>query len=854
MPSAGHSIFAADESPAICRRFEVAQALLVRDVELRSAARAGSTSGSCSATGPAACRHRRDDVGRARAVPAGEVVHVTAAPSIRASGRSSRCSGCGPPPRRVRPDELMTARRARRADGGRPARAHRDGPEPAPAAAARGGVRRGVATWASYRDAPAAKRYHQAYRHGLLEHSLTVAQAVGAISATFPGIDRDVAVTGALLHDIGKLEAYEVAGRRDRHVRPRTAVRRDPARLLPRPPRDRAPRRLPAELAQAVLHIILSHHGSLEHGSPVVPCTREATLVHMIDNLGGRLGSFDRLEKELPDGRAAGRATTGRSAAAPTSPRAPTSASASRLARCASRARPAPLACQICANSAPTVARARARARPDYSCSADGQGHGEADPPAVADLLPDGRAAPGDRAGDPARRRGLQRDERGRVRAPLLRRPLRARGARDRAARSRSRSTGWSSRRPTRCRPRTSTCRRSSSPTRSWPRCSTALHLLDGEFAYAEPLRLALQQISWGRPSPLNAPEQHTVALGITGSAGGHEVSQRLAKIETAIFRRKTIVFDYYTMERDEVGTRRVDPYQLLYQGGQFYLVGRSHERDAIRVFRLSRIRGKVGYATKAEHDFQRPADFDPRAYANRIDWQFGEPIGDGRGLDRAADRLADRAPLRPLRRDAAPRRTTASRVLHHAVRERAPADRVGARPRRERAHPRAARAGRRAARAGRVAHRAPHRRARPWRSPPQPVRAAPAPARARAASEHGNGHHPDAAIRPERFARLVTLASILIDAGRAGRRLDARRAVPCAQALRAGAARGHLGAQRRQLRRRHLRPLCRDPRRRDDRGRSRALRRLVRPPGPAAAGRGQGADRRHRPDRRAHP
>src|SRR5207248_8941657 len=60
----------------------------------------------------------------------------------------------------------------------------------------------------------------------------------------------------------------------------------------------------PAELAAAVLHIILSHHGQLEHGSPVVPCTREATLVHMIDNLGGRLGSFDRLEKELPPGRA----------------------------------------------------------------------------------------------------------------------------------------------------------------------------------------------------------------------------------------------------------------------------------------------------------------------------------------------------------------------------------------------------------------------------------------------------------------------------------------------------------------------------------------------------------------------
>ena len=52
-----------------------------------------------------------------------------------------------------------------------------------------------------------------------------------------------------------------------------------------------------------MLHIILSHHGSLAHGSPVVPCTREATLVHHIDNLGGRLGSFDRLEKELAPGQ-----------------------------------------------------------------------------------------------------------------------------------------------------------------------------------------------------------------------------------------------------------------------------------------------------------------------------------------------------------------------------------------------------------------------------------------------------------------------------------------------------------------------------------------------------------------------
>jgi 3'-5' exoribonuclease len=156
--------------------------------------------------------------------------------------------------------------------------------------------------WAGYRVAPAAKHYHQAYEHGLLEHSLGVAQAVSAISATFPGIDRDVAVTGALLHDIGKLEAYTDdpsnidltdAGRLHGEIalgyyRIRRAMEEIDG--------------FPAELAQAVGHIILSHHGSLEHGSPVVPCTREATLVHMIDNLGGRLGSFDRLEKQLPPG------------------------------------------------------------------------------------------------------------------------------------------------------------------------------------------------------------------------------------------------------------------------------------------------------------------------------------------------------------------------------------------------------------------------------------------------------------------------------------------------------------------------------------------------------------------------
>jgi len=161
--------------------------------------------------------------------------------------------------------------------------------------------------WAGYRTAPAAKYYHQAYTHGLLEHCLGVAQAVSAISATFGGIDRDVAVTGALLHDIGKLEAYTTAAEGADGVIDLTDAGRLHGEIALGYYRIR---RLiedidgfPAELAQAVGHIILSHHGALEHGSPVVPCTREATLVHMIDNLGGRLGSFDRLEKELSPGR-----------------------------------------------------------------------------------------------------------------------------------------------------------------------------------------------------------------------------------------------------------------------------------------------------------------------------------------------------------------------------------------------------------------------------------------------------------------------------------------------------------------------------------------------------------------------
>jgi 3'-5' exoribonuclease len=160
----------------------------------------------------------------------------------------------------------------------------------------------GTPTGEAFMSMPAAKKNHQAYEHGLLEHTLTVAQAVSEAARIFPGIDRDLAVTGALLHDIGKLDAYSQseggiditdAGKLQSEIPlGYYRIKREIEEIEGFPP----------TLAQALLHIQLSHHGKLEHGSPVEPATREAVLVSMMDHLGGTLGTYDRLEKGLPAG------------------------------------------------------------------------------------------------------------------------------------------------------------------------------------------------------------------------------------------------------------------------------------------------------------------------------------------------------------------------------------------------------------------------------------------------------------------------------------------------------------------------------------------------------------------------
>ncbi len=289
----------------------------------------------------------------------------------------------------------------------------------------------------------------------------------------------------------------------------------------------------------------------------------------------------------------------------------------------------------------------------------------------------------------------------------------------------------------------------------------TSLTLLDGEFAYAEPLKLALQQLSRGMPSPLDAPEQRSVALAVTAGAGGRELSQRLSKIETAIFRRKTILFDYYTIGRDAEGKRKVDPYHLLYRGGQFYLIGWSHERDDVRVFRVSRIRGKVGYSSKAEHDFNRREDFDPRVYATRTDWQLGDTAGRARiRLSNRVDWLAERhfGHAGELTRsdegsifetDYADSRQMLSWVLGLGDQAEIEAPEELAAEARERLELVIER------------HSGGFDLAKPKRGKRAP------------AEEEDDDDGKESPIRPERFARLVTLAGILIHAAREGRKLD---------------------------------------------------------------------------------
>jgi proteasome accessory factor BC len=155
-----------------------------------------------------------------------------------------------------------------------------------------------------------------------------------------------------------------------------------------------------------------------------------------------------------------------------------------------------------------------------------------------------------------------------------------------------------------------------------------ALHLLDGQFAYAEPLRLALQNLALGRPTQLEAAPESALRVEVRDPDYSDEMSGRLTKLEGAISKQRTVRFTYWSISRDRTRERTVNPYALLPEAGSWYLIGRDLDEDDERTFRVSRIVGDIRFATRRERDFRMP-EYDPSDFRGRQPWQYGEAKGE---------------------------------------------------------------------------------------------------------------------------------------------------------------------------------------------------------------------------------
>ncbi|HYX84286.1 MAG TPA: WYL domain-containing protein [Gaiellales bacterium] len=155
----------------------------------------------------------------------------------------------------------------------------------------------------------------------------------------------------------------------------------------------------------------------------------------------------------------------------------------------------------------------------------------------------------------------------------------------------------------------------------------TSFYLLEGQFAYAEPLRLALQNLALGRAWPGADPGPKPARVELLAPLYTDEIAARLAKLEQAISKQRTLRFRYWTISTDTEGERTVNPYGLWEMNGVWYVVGDDLDRDdpadRRRTFRVSRIRGEIKFATRRERDFRIPADFDVNAYRNRPPWKL---------------------------------------------------------------------------------------------------------------------------------------------------------------------------------------------------------------------------------------
>ncbi len=153
-----------------------------------------------------------------------------------------------------------------------------------------------------YQLSPAAKGIHHAYMGGLLEHSLSMAHVSVLLADHYEGIDRDLLLAGALLHDIGKTVELENAtgvidytdtGRLKGHlVIGCEMIGREAERI----------KDFPEELLTQLQHLVLSHHGRQEFGSPVVPMTAEALLLSFIDDMDAKMNLVEQLRRKVKSG------------------------------------------------------------------------------------------------------------------------------------------------------------------------------------------------------------------------------------------------------------------------------------------------------------------------------------------------------------------------------------------------------------------------------------------------------------------------------------------------------------------------------------------------------------------------
>lgn len=161
----------------------------------------------------------------------------------------------------------------------------------------------------AYRSAPAAKVLHHAWLGGLLEHVVTLVRVCRATAPFYPEVDPDLLVTGAILHDIGKIHelhwktsfGYTLEGQLIGHISIAQGMLREKVQAL-------AP--FPERLRILVEHMILSHHGKYEFGSPKLPMTPEALLLNVLDDLEAKMQVLrNEFNRSAANGRSASEVT-----------------------------------------------------------------------------------------------------------------------------------------------------------------------------------------------------------------------------------------------------------------------------------------------------------------------------------------------------------------------------------------------------------------------------------------------------------------------------------------------------------------------------------------------------------------